>query len=150
MEDNMRKSIIPMAVAMVSMLAAPAYAAKYTCVFAKDNHPVGPQCSIDPTTASNRCQQSLGGNLVAACATAKSDDDKLEAVACGFGATANLADAMTIAVGPDQAADFRTLAEKAGFATQNYSAFATASRPLLNALAYRESQTSPVFTALCR
>lgn len=146
----MRKSIIPMAVAIVSMLGAPAYAAKYTCDFAKDNNPVGQQCSIDPTTTNSSCQQALGGNLAALCASGKSDDDKREALLCVIGTPSNFTDAMKGAVGRDSVATFRALAEKPGFAAQNLSIFATASRPEIFALAYRESQNSSVFTAVCQ
>jgi hypothetical protein len=148
-EDHMRKSVIPMAAAIVSMIGTQAYAAKYTCGFAKDNNPVGQQCSIDPTTANSSCFQPMGGNLGAACAAGKSDDDKLEALLCAFGTPTNLVEAMKSTVGSDQIAAFRALAEKSGFVAQNFSVFATGSRPLIFALAYRESQNSPVFTAVC-
>lgn len=146
----MRKSIIPMAVAIVSMLGAPAYAAKYTCVFAQDNNPVGQQCSIDPTTANSGCQQPLGSNLSAFCAAGKSDDDKIEALLCLFGTPASFSDAMKSALGRDQIAAFRALAEKPGFVAQSFSIFTTASRPQISALAYREGQNTPTFTAVCQ
>ena len=146
----MRKSTIPAAIAIVAALSLPAQAAKYTCQFYQGSNPVGPQCVIDPTTKTTSCQQSFGANLVGGCAAGKSEDDKMEALLCLFGVPASVADVTKGLFGQEPTATVHALAEKPGFAAQNYTMFPTQTRPSLGALLYRESQSSPVLSVLCQ
>jgi hypothetical protein len=150
MEDPMRKSILPVAIAIISTISFPAHAAKYTCTFSQGSSPIGSPCNIDPTTTATSCQQSLGGNLLGLCAAGKSEDDKQEALLCVFGVPETITDAAKGLGAQNSMAAVGALAQKPGFAAQNYTVFATQTRPLLDALLYRETQTSPVFAAACQ
>jgi hypothetical protein len=66
MEDHMRKSVIPMAVAIVSMLGAPAYAAKYTCTFWQDGQQVG-TCPIDSGNPNKFCEHIFSPTVTGSC-----------------------------------------------------------------------------------
>jgi hypothetical protein len=146
----MRRAITPSIFAIFAVLAVPAHAAKYTCTFSQAGNPVGQPCVIDPTTTNTVCQHIFGGNLTGYCLTGKSDDDKIEALWCGFGVpNANLAEIARSLASATPASDVRALAEKPGFAAQSITAFQTiaALRNLL--VLYRESQSSPFLGASC-
>jgi hypothetical protein len=150
MEDQMRKSTLPVAAAIIATLSLPAQAAKYTCTFTQNGSQIGSPCNIDPMTTTTSCQQSLGGNLLGLCAAGKSEDDKQEALLCVFGVPATIAEAAKGLEAQSSMAAVGALAQKPGFAAQNYAVFATQTRPLLEALLYRENQSSPVLAAACQ
>lgn len=145
----MRKSTIPVAVAIIAAFSLPAHAAKYTCTFSQAGNPVGQPCVIDPTTTNTSCQQPFGSNLTAICAAGASDDDKVEGLLCLFGVPASATEITKGLMGQDPAKAVRTLAEKPGFFAQNITIFPTQARPTAEALFYRESQNSPVLGAVC-
>jgi hypothetical protein len=150
MEVHMRKSVIPVAAAIVAALSFPAQAAKYTCSFTQANQPVGSPCVIDPTTTTTSCQRNYSsGNLVGLCAAGKTDDDKSEALLCVIGVPASVAEVSKSLIEQSSADALKTLAEKPGFAAQDIVIFPTQARPSLFALLYRETQTAPVLSAVC-
>lgn len=145
----MRKSTIPVAVAIVAVLSLPAQAAKYTCTFYQAGNQVK-QCSIDPTTSNTLCQQGFTANLAGFCIAGKSDDDKVEALWCGFGnPNANVTDIFKDADIFSTTRSPKPLAEKPGFVAQALSSFET--KKISNFLVdYKESQSSPAFDAVCQ
>src|SRR5438105_1069079 len=68
MEEQMRKSPISIAVAIVAALSAPAHAGKFSCVFYGTGIPPTPVCSIDSSNPNLKCENTFPGNLMATCA----------------------------------------------------------------------------------
>src|ERR1700730_17748073 len=66
MEDQMRKSTISVAVAIVAALSLPAQAAKFNCIFYGTGIPPSPACSID-SSDPKRCERQYSGNLTGTC-----------------------------------------------------------------------------------
>lgn len=67
MEDHMRKSIIPMAVAIVSALSLPAQAAKFNCTFYQNSNPVSSACPIDSAGTAKPCMHKYSATLFGTC-----------------------------------------------------------------------------------
>lgn len=63
----MRKSIIPMAAAMVSVLSLPAQAAKFSCTFYQNTKPVSQACPVDSAGTSKPCTHKYSANLFGDC-----------------------------------------------------------------------------------
>ena len=79
----MRRITMLVSMAAVAHVGFPAHAAKYNCQISQGGT-VLKQCSIDPTTSTSMCTQSLGNNLVGFCNVSKSDDDAIETLLCAF------------------------------------------------------------------
>ncbi len=63
----MRKSAIPIAMAIVAVMSLPAEAAKFTCTFYNAGSPVSSPCVIDTADSSKQCKKSYSGNLEGIC-----------------------------------------------------------------------------------
>ncbi|HEY8337511.1 MAG TPA: hypothetical protein VIQ05_27255 [Tardiphaga sp.] len=143
----MRKSTLPLAVAIAAALSLPAHAAKFTCTFYNAGNPVK-QCGIEPL--GTQCSYSYNANLAGACAAGRDDNDTHEGLSCAFGnPSTNVADVFKDAAIFSPTRSAKPLSEKPGFATQALSIFETG-KSLLFDVAYRESTTSPIFEVQCQ
>lgn len=141
----MRKSVIPVAAAIVAALSFPAQAAKYTCTFFQNGNPIGQPCSLDTAASGKTCEYKFSSTLTGTCLAqtvgvnllACSLSDPNKAVDLGRGQLKSQADIA------------RVLAEQPGFAAVG-AAFSLGSTWPNNALvAYRENLSSPTLQAGC-
>jgi hypothetical protein len=129
----MRKLAISGAIAFVTAASAPAYAAKFSCVFYGTGIPVTPACSIDSADASKQCSFKYPGNVTGTCYGGGN------LIRCLFH-TSPLPAAQELTIsGPVP------LLPAAGMLA---GGVAEASTKLLLA-GYKESQAAPEFDALC-
>jgi len=130
----MRKSVIPVAVAIVAALSLPAQAAKFSCIFVQNGNPVSSACPVDSAGTSKPCTHKYSASLFGTCAGGSGQ------LGCIFSSEPLAADRDLFA-----APDSRTLSTGPGLLA---GAIAEASTKRL-LVGYKESQSAPEVDALC-
>jgi hypothetical protein len=134
MEDHMRKSVIPVAFAIVAALSLPAQAAKFNCTFYQNGNPVSSACPVDSAGTAKPCTHKYSATLFGTCTGAGGQigcifsSEQLAAERDFFGA----ANSRTLSAGPGLLA----------------GAIVEASTKRLLA-GYKENQSTPEVDAVC-
>jgi len=134
----MRKSTLPVAVAIVAALSLPAHAAKYQCTLKYANSTVK-QCTVD--TGGQPCQYQYPKDLTGTCAAQQG------LLFCVLASNTSVADVVLGAVTPSLSEATRILTEKPGFVA---AAFTYDKNGAAVELVYREATSSPVFNLYCQ
>jgi hypothetical protein len=136
----MRKSMVPLAIAIVATTTFPVYAGKYTCTFQNGGSPLR-LCEIESGTDNWWCNQRYSASLWGEC-TARKGDGGGDQLKCEFD---NPNDAERTR-GPDKT-DAKINTEKSGLFAGGLTAGAPAG--LVLTVAYRESAAAPAAQVVC-
>jgi hypothetical protein len=137
----MRKSVIPIAVAIVAALSLPAQAGKYSCNFFNGSGVIH-QCDIESGTSSRACQKVYSSSITGTCFVDKAGTaDRLQCVY--HNPNKSVADLARDA----QKGDATLTSEQPGFIAGGVTVGTPAG--LLLTAGYQESNTTPLFQVQC-
>jgi hypothetical protein len=142
----MRKSVIPMAVAIVSALSLPAQAAKFTCTFWQDSQPIG-TCPIDSANPNKLCEHVFSPTVTGSCGTLQVG---LNLLFCSLhDPKLKVMTSARLSAASPKADIGRAFTEQPGFAAAAISYAFDLDWPSNVMEVYRESTTSPQLQADC-
>jgi hypothetical protein len=143
----MRKSTIPVAVAIVAALSLPAQAAKYACTFSQDNNQVG-TCSVDSANPNKFCEHIFSPAVTATCAA---QPVGVNLLACVLHDPNLKPTELVKAFAKSSSADIaQALAEQKGFISEGGSVGQGADWPSNIIIGYQQGSTTPLLLAICK